>query len=61
MTDTPIFGIESSRDENLERMIRDIAGSEVSEKVEKFKEEYQDQKKNDVFNKLVKNILKAEK
>lgn len=55
-----VLGLESSRDENLERMIRDIAGSEVEEKVEKFKEEYQEQKKNDNFSNLIRKIIKVE-
>ncbi len=52
-----ILGIESSRDEKLESLIRNIANDEVVEKVEKFKEEYNETKENDKFASVVRDIL----
>jgi hypothetical protein len=52
-----ILGIDSSRDEKLESLIRNIAGDEVEEKVEKFKEEYTEQKEKNMFSHAVRNIL----
>lgn len=56
-----IYSIESSRDENLERMIYDITGAEVESKVEKFREEYQYKKENDSLNKLIRGVVNEEK
>lgn len=56
-----ILGIESSRDEKLESLINSIAVEEVEEKVEKFKEEYTEQREKDGFYSTVRGILSIEK
>lgn len=53
----PILGIEGSRDEKLESLIRNIAAEEVQEKVEKFKDEYNEQKENDVFSAIIRDVM----
>lgn len=56
MAQDKIFSLESSRDEKLERMIRDIAEGEVEEKVEKFKEDLEIYDQTNSFRKVVRSI-----
>lgn len=58
--ETPIFSIKSSQDEKLERMIQEIAGGEVDEKVALFKEELENHRQTHPFHKAVRSINEVE-
>lgn len=50
------FSIENSRDANLERMIMDIAGEEVEQKVKEYREELETHNETDNWHKIVRSI-----